>query len=302
MKASFVSAAVFVQSVSALSLLPLTEITQLLTDLGPAPANDARFTNWVAPGPDDSRSPCPGLNAAANHGFINHNGRDLNLPDLITGLAASMNIGADFTTLIGAVGLSSSPNPLGGTFDLSDLDQHNFPIEHDASISRQDAYFGNDYSFNQTEYDQYFNYFGNKTTSDIKSVAYAKDIRYRDSLKRNPTFTFGLRETVLSFGENGLWVQTLGDPSSGVTNLSYAHMFFEQEKFPYELGWRPSPQPITLVSLGAMILEFYAAGPEPIPEGVEIVADSYKNLLQVLGGGEEVVANLTQGISTILGL
>lgn len=29
---------------------------------------------FVAPGPSDKRGPCPGLNAAANHGFIPHNG------------------------------------------------------------------------------------------------------------------------------------------------------------------------------------------------------------------------------------
>ena len=216
------------------------------------------------------RGPCPGLNTAANHGFINHSGKDLNLPDLIEGLAASMNMGADFTTAISAIAFFSSPYPLGLSFTLSDLDQHNFPIEHDASISRQDAYFGNDYSFNQSAYDQYFNYFGNNKTTDIKSISYAKDIRYQDSLKRNPTFTFGLRETILSYGENALYVQTLSDPTSGVAPLDYVRMFFEEEKFPYELGWRPSNTPITLLSLGAMVLELYTAGPEPIPEGVKI--------------------------------
>ena len=29
---------------------------------------------WVAPGPDDLRGPCPGLNALANHGYFPHNG------------------------------------------------------------------------------------------------------------------------------------------------------------------------------------------------------------------------------------
>ena len=29
---------------------------------------------WVAPGPDDIRGPCPGLNALANHGYFPHNG------------------------------------------------------------------------------------------------------------------------------------------------------------------------------------------------------------------------------------
>jgi hypothetical protein len=68
------------------------------------------------------------LNALANHGFINHNGKDLTIPHLLKGLSAGLNIGPDFTTVIGALGLLSSPNPLGGAFDLNDLDQHNFPI------------------------------------------------------------------------------------------------------------------------------------------------------------------------------
>lgn len=29
---------------------------------------------YVAPGPNDLRGPCPGLNAMANHGYIPHNG------------------------------------------------------------------------------------------------------------------------------------------------------------------------------------------------------------------------------------
>lgn len=29
---------------------------------------------FIAPGPNDERGPCPGLNAAANHGFLQRNG------------------------------------------------------------------------------------------------------------------------------------------------------------------------------------------------------------------------------------
>lgn len=196
----------------------------------------------------------------------------MTIPHLLEGLAASMNIGADFTILIGAVGLLSSANPLGGSFTLSDLDQHNFPIEHDASISRADAYFGNDYSFNNRSYDQYFDSFGDATTSSLKSIANAKSIRRNDSLNNNPTFTYSFREFILSYGENGLWVQTLSDPFSGVAKLDYAHMFFTEEKFPYELGWRPSTLPINLPSLGQMLFELFTMEPDPLVEGANVVA------------------------------
>jgi hypothetical protein len=37
-----------------------------VTDSGPNP--------WKAPGPNDTRGQCPGLNAAANHGFLDRSG------------------------------------------------------------------------------------------------------------------------------------------------------------------------------------------------------------------------------------
>jgi hypothetical protein len=74
---------------------------------GPDP-NDPRFTNWTAPGPNDLRGPCPCMNTMANHGFINHSGRDLYVPDIMKGLAEGMNIGFDFSSSV--CGLYSSSN------------------------------------------------------------------------------------------------------------------------------------------------------------------------------------------------
>ena len=61
------------------------------TNCGPTPClifdEQEQFVNvapgsshqYVAPGPGDIRGPCPGLNAAANHGFLPHNG----IPNII---------------------------------------------------------------------------------------------------------------------------------------------------------------------------------------------------------------------------
>jgi len=88
----------------------------------------------------------------------------------------------------------------------------------------------------------------------------------------NPTFTYGLREFILSYGETSLYLQTMSDPTSGVANLTYVRSMFEKEKLPYELGWRPSALPITLMSLGQMVLELYQANPQNVPEGATITA------------------------------
>jgi hypothetical protein len=294
--------------VSAQSLLGLPlDIGSLLSSLKPASSNDPRFTAFHPPGNDDGAlrlcilnlyaaltdilfssiamsrpqwyTPChtifmtPLISpiALANHNFIHRNGRNMTIPHLIKGLAEGMNMGADFTTAIGGAGLLSSPNPLGGSFDLSDLNMHNFPIEHDASISRQDAALGNDQPFYNPNWQQYIRFFDGKTTTDIPTASKAKFARYNDSLTKNPQFQYGPREAILSYGENALYLQAMSDPVSGKAQISYVKSLFEQEKLPYDLGWRPSKTPITLASLGVMAVKLLGVSPEPLSEGAKIL-------------------------------
>ncbi|CAK1361837.1 putative sterigmatocystin biosynthesis peroxidase stcC [Cercospora beticola] len=278
-------------------------IPGLLNGLKPAPANDPRFTNWQRPGPNDVRSPCPGLNSLANHGFINRNGRNMTIPHLVQGLAAGLNVGPDFSIAVGGVGLLSSPNPLGGSFDLNDLDQHNFPIEHDASLSRQDDFFGNDHDFNNNIWQQTLSFYQGSTTTNLLGAAKAIAGRTEDSEARNPEFTYGVREFVLRYGETGLYLQTMGgDDLTGVTRLDWVRSLFEQERLPYNLGWRPRAEPITLASLGLMINNLVAVSPSKGTEFGNITADSYKNIFQVIAGGSNVLNNLTDGLAAAVGL
>jgi hypothetical protein len=196
----------------------------------------------------------------------------MTLPHLLEGLAAGLNVGADFSVLIGGLGLLASPDPLGGSFDLNDLDQHNFPIEHDASLSREDAYFGNDYSFNSHIWDQTKSFFKNGKTA-LLPAALAIANRTADSKKRNPEFVYGFREFVLRYGEMSLALQTMGgDDLTGVTRLDWVNQLFTQEKLPYNLGWRPRVEPITVPSLGQMVLEIFTVSPDKLSEGGTITA------------------------------
>ncbi|SMQ46556.1 unnamed protein product [Zymoseptoria tritici ST99CH_1A5] len=277
-------------------------IPSLLFGLGPAPDSDVRWQDWRKPGPNDVRSPCPGLNALANHNFIHRDGRNMTIPHLVKGLAAGLNVGPDFTIAIGGVGLFSSPNPLGGSFDLNDLDQHNFPIEHDASLSRKDAFFGNDYSYYDPFFQDVISFFPSGKT-DIPGAAKAIANRTDDSEATNPEFVYGAREFILRYGETSLYLQTMGgSDTDGVANVDYVRSLFEKERLPYALGWRPRKEPITLNSLGLMIFELFGANPNAAPEGVRITQDSYKNLFQVLAGGSNALNNVTQGLAAAVGL
>jgi hypothetical protein len=107
--------------------------------------------------PGAVRSPCPALNRSAsmrlraavlslkserpslaNHGFLPRNGKNVSLVTLNAACVAGLNVGIDFCTAIGGLALlSKGAQAKGGlVFDLSDVDQHNFPIEHDGRVPR----------------------------------------------------------------------------------------------------------------------------------------------------------------------
>lgn len=112
------------KSFVALRALLLTATASAL----PAP-EERDFLTWSPPGPGDVRSPCPGLNSLANHGFIPHDGKNMTLDKIISGLAAGMNIDLPFASFLFAGGSLAAPdNKQLQSFDLNDLDQHNFPI------------------------------------------------------------------------------------------------------------------------------------------------------------------------------
>ncbi|EFP74638.2 hypothetical protein PGT21_027816 [Puccinia graminis f. sp. tritici] len=82
-----------------------------------------------------SRSPCPGLNALANHGIINKSGETLNFHRIASRVSRTYNLSPAL-----AVQLLSAAWPLfkdRGQIDLYSLTTHGL-IEHDASLLRPD--------------------------------------------------------------------------------------------------------------------------------------------------------------------
>ena len=58
----------------------------------------------------------------------------------------------------------------------------------------------------------------------------------------------------------------MSDPITGAAPISYVRSLFEQEKLPFDLGWRPSPLPITFASLSAMAAKLQTVSHET-PQG-----------------------------------
>ncbi|KAI9644700.1 hypothetical protein NHQ30_006726 [Ciborinia camelliae] len=254
------------------------------------------FTTWSPPGPGDVRSPCPGINSLANHGFLPHNGKGITIPALIAALDTAMNVGADFATAIGGAGLLSVPGNLHATsFDLDNLNEHNFPIEHDASLSRSD-YFASlthdNHSFNQTIFDQVLSFYSSQSKTSIPVAAAAKYARVKYEEKEDSKFVYSAQQFVLSYGETALYLSILGDPINGVADVEWVRVFFEKERLPYEEGWRRGGNQTNLGTLVAMILKLVAANKDALPEGLEVTAQT----LGIAFGGYDPVDGLLKHV------
>ncbi|EMD37165.1 heme-thiolate peroxidase [Gelatoporia subvermispora B] len=104
-----------------------------------APGRSGLWPEYVAPQQSDSRSPCPGLNALANHGIIAHSGRGISFVEAEKAIRHTYNFAPTFSKLLPLYASQMLCRDYKtGTFDLADVAAHN-GIEHDASLTRDDA-------------------------------------------------------------------------------------------------------------------------------------------------------------------
>lgn len=72
---------------------------------------------FVAPGPGDIRGPCPGLNAAANHGFLPRNGI-ASIEQTVSGLGALYNLGPQISAVLAAYAVAIDGNVVEGVWSI----------------------------------------------------------------------------------------------------------------------------------------------------------------------------------------
>ncbi|RPD61709.1 Cloroperoxidase [Lentinus tigrinus ALCF2SS1-7] len=104
------------------------------------PGHGGLWPKYSPPAEGDSRSPCPGLNAMANHGILPRNGKNIKFADLHTAIKNTYNISAPFSHFLPRGAAQLLDRDLAhDSFDLSDVSVHNM-IEHDASFCRDEIY------------------------------------------------------------------------------------------------------------------------------------------------------------------
>ncbi|CZR56209.1 related to chloroperoxidase [Phialocephala subalpina] len=203
---------------------------------------------FIAAGPDDLRGPCPMMNTLANHGFLPRDGGNITRENAVYALTEGLNFNASVANIMWEQAIIANPEPNATFFTLDNLNRHNV-LEHDASISRSDAAFGNNHVFNQTIFDTTTAYWTEETL-DANQLANGKIFRQLQSKAFNPNYTFTSTTEAFSLGEMSAPILIFGDIPAGTVNKSLVLFFFENEKLPTELGWTKQATPINLDQVG----------------------------------------------------
>ncbi|THY37592.1 Cloroperoxidase [Aureobasidium pullulans] len=199
---------------------------------------------WHPAGINDLRGPCPMMNTLANHGFIPRNGGNITKQNAIKGLADGLNFDAALASLMWDQAIIANPEPNATFFTLEHLNQHNV-LEHDASLSRMDAYYGNNHVFNPEAFATSTRYWTDETLT-ANMLANSKLARMVESRAFNPNYTFTANNEQFSLGEVAAPFIAFGNTTSVTVPRDLVLYFFEHERLPHELGWSKKNETMTL--------------------------------------------------------
>ncbi|KAF2132237.1 Cloroperoxidase [Dothidotthia symphoricarpi CBS 119687] len=222
------------------------------------------FEDWLPPTTDDLRSPCPALNALANHGLLPRDGRMLTVPLLVETLGVALNFSAETATVRALDGIKTTSDPASGAFTLGDLNKHGI-IEHDGSLSRKDNYLaGEAQVFCPSIFAETLSFFKGATNVGFEEIAAARWGRIQASKAANPQFAYNTTAQRSSYSESAAYFQVLKDPSTNKASVEWIKIFFSEERLPYKEGWRPT-NPIDGKSFLTDVLQIAMHTPERAP-------------------------------------
>jgi len=139
------------------------------------------ISKYVPPSETDSRGPCPALNSLSNHGVLPRNGRDITYDQLYNSIQDVYNFSPSFTAFtLNYWAKLAGKDWSRDTVNLSDFSMHN-GIEHDASLTREDAYLQQDQSKpSQSLIDRLLS----SATGDRGKILTADDLSVFSSIRR----------------------------------------------------------------------------------------------------------------------
>ncbi|KAF2086534.1 Cloroperoxidase [Saccharata proteae CBS 121410] len=252
---------------------------------------------YLVPAPGDTdhdtdiRGPCPGLNTAANHGFLARDGI-VTFNELVDAQQNVYNVGYDLAVLLAVLGLTTtdgdivteklsigcdattrtSVSPL-LTGSEPGLDGHNH-FEADSSLTRNDFFThnGDNFKFNGTLFgmmDESCNHLFNR-----KTLGAFRKQRYDQSVAENPNFYFGPLSLLLFGAASFLYELMPGGANNYTPDLPTIQSFFgaspdgsggwtfnHAEQIP--ANWTNRIEPYTANLAGEEIFLMYNEAPVP---------------------------------------
>lgn len=201
---------------------------------------------WHRPEPGEHRSPCPGLNALANNGYIPHDGR-VTSEHLVSAMKTHLGLSPRIGKLLAdaAIARLGKPGPLGQRIlDLADLSLHGF-IEHDASLTRRDAREGDQAEFIEPLFEQLLSFSTDGRTIKLEDLTVVHQLRVAQSEANGQPVS--LKAKVLALGELALLFAVLS--RDGVIAIPDLEEFMRKERVPAHLTPRDVDQPLILGNL-----------------------------------------------------
>ncbi|KAJ0119589.1 hypothetical protein N8I77_012663 [Diaporthe amygdali] len=213
---------------------------------------------WQAPTDTDVRSPCPALNALANHGLLPRDGKGITIGVLSDAAYTGFTVAADATLVFGSLAFQTSTTGNASTFNLDDLKQHTpHVLEHDGSMSRNDSYWGDNLSFNEQAWARTLANWGDNEVITFAVAAAERTARFEYGLATNPEFNASVAQTS-SLLEYSLILSSFGDLVEGNGNATFIKYLFENERLPIELGWQPPTSNLTIAAAQVMAAKIAA--------------------------------------------
>ncbi|KAF2805367.1 Cloroperoxidase [Mytilinidion resinicola] len=231
------------------------------------------WTKWEPAGDGDVRSPCPMINALANHHVLPHDGKQITKEMAIAALVNAIKLDSKIAAVFAGYAVTANPDASAGSFDLDMVDKHGM-IEHDVSLSRSDYALGDNHTFDKGVWEGVMSTYEGKEQTDFATVSKARYRRVLASKKAHEeaqkAFEYGIKEFVLSYGESALFLGILGDPKDGKIPVEYLRVLFEQERLPFNEGWRPNEKVVTQTDMNHLIFKLIMANEHKAAEAAEV--------------------------------
>lgn len=187
---------------------------------------------------EDSRSPCPALNALANHGYLAHDGRNLTATQIIHAIREVYHISLPMASVLSIAGTVVCGS--GWKLDLEDLAKHN-KIEHDGSLAHADALPGAKYAPSYVDKDRLQQLLD--ASSDGQTLTFNDLVSQRAARDAALSKPLDAIHQVITRGEVALTCEVLGD--GGRVPKEYIRQWFGEERLPD--GWKKPECPVGLI-------------------------------------------------------